>query len=88
MIRQKLVIAATIVTVATLSLAGCGRENSESETEVAPTAVLDDSQAQGDVSIWAQGVEGDVLKTFVKVLEAENPDVHSEVTSVPWDSAQ
>jgi multiple sugar transport system substrate-binding protein len=42
---------------------------------------------EGDLAVWAMGVEGEKLPTLAEDFMAEFPDVSVEVTPVPWDQA-
>ncbi len=82
------VIAATAAAVsALLVLTACGRSD-DAATAGGEAGTISDGPATGEVTIWAQGTEGEALKDFLAPFEAENPDVTITVTPVPWDSAQ
>ena len=86
-IQRRWVAVAATVAATTLVLSGCGRA-SESGSAAADTSTISDGAATGEVTIWAQGTEGEALQEFLAPFEAENPDVTIKVTAVPWDSAQ
>ena len=43
--------------------------------------------AEGSISVWAMGTEGENLDVLAQDFMAEFPDVSVEVTAVPWDAA-
>ena len=77
-----------IALVATLALAivACGRgdddDDAGGEQPEAP-----EGEAEGSISVWAMGTEGENLDVLAKDFMAEFPDVSVEVTAVPWDAA-
>lgn len=86
MIRKKVTAAVAIAASAALLLTGCGRTDAAGDT--AEPVSLSDGPATGDLTIWAQGTEGEALQDFLAPFEEENPDLNVQVTAVPWDSAQ
>ncbi|TDD72561.1 extracellular solute-binding protein [Jiangella aurantiaca] len=87
MIRRSWMTVAAAALMTTALLSACGRE-SDAEDDDAVAAEISDGPATGEVTIWAQGTEGEALQDFLAPFEAENPDVDITVTAVPWDSAQ
>jgi len=43
--------------------------------------------AEGDITVWAMGTEGENLGVLADAFMEEFPDVSVEVTAVPWDAA-
>jgi multiple sugar transport system substrate-binding protein len=43
--------------------------------------------AEGDITVWAMGTEGDNLGVLADAFMQEFPDISVEVTAVPWDAA-
>lgn len=86
MIRTKATVVVALAAITAVALSGCGRTDDAKPQEEA--VALTDGPATGDLTIWAQGTEGESLKEFLAPFEAANPDVNIEVTAVPWDSAQ
>ncbi|MGW8482577.1 sugar ABC transporter substrate-binding protein [Microbacterium sp. NPDC055903] len=86
MIRHRITATVAMTAAAALLLSGCGRADDTGDT-TAPVE-LGDGPATGELTIWAQGTEGEALKDFLAPFEEANPDVDIEVTPVPWDSAQ
>jgi multiple sugar transport system substrate-binding protein len=87
MIRTNHLYGTAALAACALLLTGCGRADTAAEAD-APAASLDDGPATGQLTIWAQGTEGEALGDFLAPFEEENPDLDVEVTAVPWDSAQ
>lgn len=79
--------AVAIGVVGLLALTACGRADDDStggETAAGSTTTVDDSPAEGDITIWAMGEEGEKLPDFVQGFTEENPDANVEVTTIPW----
>ena len=80
--RGGLALAATLALV----VAACGRgdddDDAGGEQPEAP-----EGEAEGSITVWAMGTEGDNLDVIAKDFMAEFPDVSVEVTAVPWDAA-
>ena len=84
---RPLVPMAAAVLVASLALAGCGREEpSEDDPGAAPSEVAEGA-AEGTITVWAMGTEGEELDAIAEGFMDENPDAVVEVTPVPWDAA-
>lgn len=78
---------AAVSMAAAVALAGCGREeDSGASPDVAPSEVTE-GLAEGTITVWAMGAEGDQLDQIAADFEAENPDATVEVTAIPWDAA-
>ncbi|NMR20694.1 sugar ABC transporter substrate-binding protein [Cellulomonas fimi] len=73
--------------VATLVLAGCGRDSGGGDEAPEPAAEVAEGAASGSIEVWAMGTEGEKLGDFAQAFVAENPDVDLQVTPVPWDAA-
>ncbi|MCC4250000.1 extracellular solute-binding protein [Microbacterium testaceum] len=78
--------AVAVVAAAAIALTGCGR-TSDSGGGAAEASTIGDAQAEGTLTMWAMGAEGEALPEFVKTFEEANPGVTVEVTPVPWDAA-
>ncbi|MDF9875448.1 extracellular solute-binding protein [Cellulosimicrobium cellulans] len=79
--------AVAIGVVGLLALTACGRADDDStggETAAGSTTTVDDAPAEGDITIWAMGEEGEKLPDFVQGFTEENPDANVEVTTIPW----
>ncbi|MFI2705851.1 extracellular solute-binding protein [Cellulosimicrobium composti] len=79
--------AVAIGVVGLLALTACGRADDESTgegTAAGSTTTVDDAPAEGDITIWAMGEEGEKLPDFVQGFTDENPDANVEVTTIPW----
>ena len=79
--------AVAIGVVGLLALTACGRADDDStggETSAGSTTTVDDAPAEGDITIWAMGEEGEKLPDFVQGFTEENPDANVEVTTIPW----
>lgn len=77
---------AALLTAAALLLTGCGRADDATQGSTDVTTI-DDSPAEGTITMWAMGAEGEALPEFVKAFEDANPGVTVEVTAIPWDAA-
>ena len=78
--------AVAVVAAAAIVLTGCGR-TSDTGSGAAEASTIGDAKAQGTLTMWAMGAEGEALPAFVKQFEEANPGVTVEVTPVPWDAA-
>lgn len=80
--------AVAIGVVGLLALTACGRADDDStggeSADAGSTTTVDDSPAEGDITIWAMGEEGEKLPDFVQGFTEENPDANVEVTTIPW----
>jgi len=68
-----------------LLLAGCGRE--EAGTAEGPGESIADGPAEGDITVWAMGAEGENLSVMADAFMRDNPDANVKVTPIPWDGA-
>ncbi|MCD2170666.1 extracellular solute-binding protein [Microbacterium sp. JC 701] len=78
--------AVAVVAVAAIALTGCGRA-SDTGSGAAEASTIGDAKAEGTLTMWAMGAEGEALPEFVKQFEEANPGVTVDVTPVPWDAA-
>ncbi|WP_270887016.1 sugar ABC transporter substrate-binding protein [Pedococcus sp. 5OH_020] len=86
--RRTPAIAVATLTVATLSMAACGRDSGGSGSSSSETAKsVGSGKASGAITVWAMGAEGEKLPALAKDFEAANPGVKVNVTAIPWDSA-
>lgn len=85
--RRTLVVGAIIAT-GMLLLTGCGRTSgTQPSSSAAPKTTVSSGPATGDLQVWAEGNEGELLPTLLKGFEQQNPKVHVTVTSIPWQGA-
>lgn len=78
--------AVAVVAAAAIALTGCGR-TADTGSGAAEASTIGDAKAEGTLTMWAMGAEGEALPEFVKQFEEANPGVTVEVTPVPWDAA-
>jgi multiple sugar transport system substrate-binding protein len=64
---------------------GCGRDEAGGGGEAAKP--VESGAAQGEITVWAMGTEGEKLSVLAKDFEAANPNAKVHVTAVPWDAA-
>ena len=87
MFRKRTILAAGVMAAA-LALTACGRSETDSAAGTTePAATISSGPATGNLTMWAQGAEGEKLPELLKEFEAANPGVTVEVTPIPWDSA-
>ena len=79
-------IAVVTLTTAALALSACGR-GGETASGGATAQGISDGKANGTITVWAMGAEGEKLPALAKEFETANPGVKVEVTGIPWDSA-
>lgn len=70
-----------------LAVAGCGRSEDTGDGTVAAPSEVAEGPAEGTITVWAMGAEGEQLDAIAQDFMAENPDATVEVTPVPWDAA-
>lgn len=74
-----------VIAVLALAATAAGRvggvTHAESPHRAAPEA------AEGDITVWAMGTEGENLDVLADAFMAEFPDISVDVTAVPWDAA-
>jgi len=97
--KRSLRVVAAGVSLA-LVAAACGRDDEEGADDP-PDATADTSDdgsagtsgddaggpAEGSISVWAMGAEGENLDVLADDFMAEFPDISVDVTAVPWDAA-
>ena len=79
-------LAVVTLTTAALALSACGRA-AETASGGATAQGISDGKANGTITVWAMGAEGEKLPALAKEFETANPGVKVEVTGIPWDSA-
>jgi multiple sugar transport system substrate-binding protein len=92
--------ALSLFAIGVLVMAGCGRDDDAGDTGSADDAAADVTTeaggestdapagaAEGSITVWAMGTEGEKLGVLADEFMAEFPDVSVEVTAVPWDAA-
>lgn len=70
-----------------LAMAGCGRSEDTGDGAVVAPSEVAEGPAEGTITVWAMGAEGEQLDAIAQDFMAENPDAIVEVTPVPWDAA-
>ncbi|MFP5417193.1 MAG: sugar ABC transporter substrate-binding protein [Actinomycetes bacterium] len=83
---RKGAVAALTILVAAAGLAGCGRADSSGQAGASAPPVSE-GPAQGTLTVWAMGAEGEALPGLLEKFQADNPGVTVNVTAVPWSSA-
>ncbi|MCW2165305.1 carbohydrate ABC transporter substrate-binding protein, CUT1 family [Microbacterium hydrothermale] len=78
--------AVAVIAAAAIALTGCGR-TSDTGSGPGEAGTIGDAKAEGTLTMWAMGAEGEALPEFVKTFEQANPGVTDNVTPVPWDAA-
>ncbi|MBN8881897.1 carbohydrate ABC transporter substrate-binding protein (CUT1 family) [Salana multivorans] len=89
MVRHKAIRAVLIGAAAALVLSGCGRADdagtpSGDASNGGSQAAIDDSPAEGEITIWMMGEEGEKFPDFATKFTEENPDAKITVTTIPW----
>ncbi len=85
---RRTLIAGAIVMTGALLLTGCGRSSTAPQSSSAVTKTkVSAGPATGDLQVWAEGNEGELLPKLLKGFEQQNPGVHVTVTSIPWQGA-
>ncbi|AUJ24111.1 MULTISPECIES: sugar ABC transporter substrate-binding protein [Virgibacillus] len=64
--------------VALLALSACGNEEAAKE---------DSGNKDGEITVWAMGEEGKLLKQLTDKFEKDNEGIKVDVQAIPWDSA-
>lgn len=78
--------ALALVATAALTLSACGREG-QTAGPAETGAAVDTGKANGTITVWAMGAEGEKLPELAKDFEAANPGAKVNVTAIPWDAA-
>jgi multiple sugar transport system substrate-binding protein len=83
--RSPAITVATLATAA-LALSACGRSTgATASTDQAKD--VSSGKANGTITVWAMGAEGDKLPTLAKQFESANPGAKVNITAIPWDAA-
>ena len=83
--RRPAITVATLATAA-LALSACGRSTgTAASTDQAKD--VSSGKANGTITVWAMGAEGDKLPTLAKQFESANPGAKVNITAIPWDAA-
>ena len=79
-------VAALAATTTLFTMTACGRSDTPAvqDTSAAPVA---EGKAEGTITVWAMGTEGEKLGEFAEAFTKLNPDAKVEVTAIPWDAA-
>lgn len=85
MLKNRWTTVAVGAAAVSLALTACGRD--EGDDAAAESEAVAEGAAEGTVTVWAMGTEGEALDVLAEDFMAENPDAEVEVTPVPWDSA-
>jgi multiple sugar transport system substrate-binding protein len=83
--RRGRAVAAALAAVSVLAAVGCGRDDAGGGGEAARP--VEQGQAQGEITVWAMGTEGEKLSVLAKDFEAANPNAKVNITAIPWDAA-
>jgi len=83
--RSPAITVATLATAA-LALSACGRGTGAAASNDQAKDVSS-GKANGTITVWAMGAEGDKLPTLAKQFESANPGAKVNVTAIPWDAA-
>jgi multiple sugar transport system substrate-binding protein len=83
--RSPAITVATLATAA-LALSACGRSTGAAASNDQAKDVSS-GKANGTITVWAMGAEGDKLPTLAKQFESANPGAKVNVTAIPWDAA-
>jgi len=83
---RRTTVLTTAVLTSALALTACGR--TDAGGSAAGTAKeISTGKANGTITVWAMGAEGEKLPVLVKAYEAANPGAKVKVTAIPWDAA-
>ena len=83
--RSPAITVATLATAA-LALSACGR-STDTAASTDQAKDVSSGKANGTITVWAMGAEGDKLPTLAKQFESANPGAKVNVTAIPWDAA-
>ena len=83
--RSPAITVATLATAA-LALSACGRSTGAAASND-QAKDISSGTANGTITVWAMGAEGDKLPTLAKKFESANPGAKVSVTAIPWDAA-
>ncbi|CAN5746518.1 extracellular solute-binding protein [soil metagenome] len=79
--KRSLGVTAVLTLAATAAGGVGGVTHAQDPHRVAPEA------AEGDITVWAMGTEGENLDVLADAFMEELPDISVDVTAVPWDAA-
>ena len=85
-ISRRTFAGTSLVAATALTAAACGRDDGGDQAP-AEAEPIGEGPAEGELTVWAMGAEGENLPELIKGFEETNPDVTVTVTPVPWDSA-
>lgn len=80
-------IVVVTLTTAAVALSACGRGGGDAAAPGETGKAVATGAAQGTVTVWAMGAEGEKLPELAKEFETANPGVKVQVTAIPWDAA-
>jgi multiple sugar transport system substrate-binding protein len=83
--RSPAITVATLATAA-LALSACGRSTGAAASND-QAKDISSGKANGTITVWAMGAEGDKLPTLAKQFESANPGAKVNITAIPWDAA-
>ncbi|NHA69500.1 sugar ABC transporter substrate-binding protein [Phycicoccus flavus] len=84
--RRTTTVLALVATTA-LTLSACGRADETGGGAATTGAAVESGKADGTITVWAMGAEGEKLPDLAKDFEAANPGAKVNVTAIPWDAA-
>lgn len=85
-ITRRTFAGTTLAAATALTAASCGRDE-DAGPAPAEAEPIGEGPAEGELTVWAMGAEGENLPELIAGFEEANPDVTVTVTPVPWDSA-
>jgi multiple sugar transport system substrate-binding protein len=83
--RSPAITVATLATAA-LALSACGRSTGAAASND-QAKDISSGKANGTITVWAMGAEGDKLPALAKQFENANPGAKVNTTAIPWDAA-
>src|SRR6476469_207445 len=87
MMRRSPAITVATLATAALALSACGR-STDAPASTDQAKDVSSGKANGTITVWAMGAEGDKLPTLAKQFESANPGAEVNITAIPWDAAQ
>jgi multiple sugar transport system substrate-binding protein len=84
--RRSSAITVATLTTAALALSACGRDTGAAASGDQAKDVSG-GKANGTITVWAMGAEGEKLPALAKKFESANPGAKVNITAIPWDSA-
>ena len=86
--RRPTTTALVLVASAALTLSACGRAETDGAGGEPQTGTdVAEGAADGTITVWAMGAEGEKLPDLAAQFEEENPGAKVNVTAIPWDAA-